>query len=194
MKTLFVSLMSMMPLTAFASGGGSAIDAMLSMDTAYKVLNFLILAVLLHIFLKKPLVNAFQASATGTKDELELTQKNVEAKEKQLAEITAKMAEMEKELVQRKNDSLVAIGVEKQRILDDAAAQAKQMQENATKRIASNLIKAKNEIRAFLAEEASNMAEAGIKDKLGASEKKALLSDYEKTINQVGCYYRGYET
>ena len=165
---------------------GDPFAELLTLDMAFKTANFLALLFLLHLFVKKPLVNAFRSSATATHDELTLTQKDVAHKEAKLAEITAEIAGMTDELEKRKAESLETIKDEKAKIIADAKAQAERIEKAIEKRIAQNLMRAKNELREFIAEQASGQAEANLKEKIGAKEKKSLLDEYSKTLTQAG--------
>jgi len=187
MKLFLTALLALAPSALFASGSeGTPLDALLSADMGWKALNFLLLLLLLHVFLKKPVGHAFQASATATRDEFELTQKEVLIKEERLQELQRKMQALEAELDERRAVSLKAIEAERKRVLDEAEAHSKQMHEHVEKRIQQTLAKAKNEIRQYLATEAAHLAEAGVKTQIDGPKKQALLDDYQNSITKAG--------
>lgn len=186
MKLFLIALLALAPASLFASSSGSPLDALLSADMGWKALNFLLLLILLHVFLKKPVNNAFKASATATRDEFELTQKEVLIKEQRLQELQQKMQALEAELSERRADSLKAIEAERRRVLAEAEAQAKQMQVQVEKRIQQTLAQAKNEIRHFMVAEATKLAEEGVKRDIDGPKKQALLDEYNNSITKAG--------
>jgi len=185
-KSFSLIMMTMTPALALASGaaGGNhdPLAALLSADMAYKGINFLILLILLHIFIKKPLTNVLRASATATRDEMELTQKHVERKELELEELQKKFQAMEADLKIRRTDSLNSIELEKEKIIADAKAQATRIEEATEKRITQNLNRAKNELRNYLINEASQLAEKELQTKIGDTESKSLMKNFEDNI------------
>ncbi len=188
-KWLTFTLLALTPgmlLAAGAEQSEGGLAGLWTLDMAFKTANFLALLILLHIYAKKPLLNAFRSSATATRDEMELTQKDVDNKEAQLAEITAKIDRMTQELEQRKAESLATIKEERAKIIADAEAQASRIGKAMEKRIAQNLARAKHELREFLATEAAEQAEADLKEKIGTKQKQALINEYTQTLTQVG--------
>lgn len=172
---------------ALASGDSSAhggpLDALFTKTMAYKAGNFFLLLLILHFFVKKPLTNMLKASATSTKDRLEASKRQVEAKQAELKEFNANLVELEKELESRKTKAVQSIEQEKNRILSDAKAQAEHLEQAANKRIDQNITKAKAEIREFLATEAANHAEGQIQKDLDASKQETLMKSYISTLD-----------
>ena len=186
MKKLILTTLLLSPTLALASGGGNAIDGLFTADMAYKTANFLVLLLLLHIFVKRPLTSALRSAAIATKDEFEFTQRQVEDKEAELAKLKAEFEQMITDLETKKTETLAAIAEEKKKILADTHAQAKLIEESAVRRAAQATAKATNDIKNVLVEEATKLAATGVKNKIDKSQKKALLETYEKSLDEAG--------
>ena len=186
MKNLFITTLLLAPTAAFAAGSGSPIDGLFTADMAYKAINFLILLVLLHIFVKKPLTSALRASAIATRDEFELTQKQVEEKEEELKTLKADFEKMTAELEAKKATALKAMAEDKVKMIADTKEQAKLIEEGAIKRANQATLKAKNDIRNALIEQATKLAAAGLKDNIDKAQKKSLLDSYNNTLDEAG--------
>lgn len=158
---------------AYAAGG-----SLLSMDMAAKVVNFLILLALLHLLAKKPLAKMMQNVAEAKRENFLEQQKAVDEAEANLAQFKAKIEAQEAEVAQNRKQALAAIEAEKNRIIEDAKTQAANLERNAQMRIDQALERAKSELRSYLAEEASNLAESKLKDQIGPKEQEALMQRY----------------
>ena len=183
--TLLVGLSFSSIALASSTGAehGGPLDSLFTATMGWKAGNFILLLALLHFFVKKPLTNVLKASATATKERLEASKREVEAKQAELTEFKAAMVDLEKELEVRKTKAVESIEQEKTRILADAAAQAKHLEDAANKRIDQNITKAKAEIREFLASEAAKHAEDQIKKDLNSSKQQDLMKSYISTLD-----------
>lgn len=186
MKNLFIVTLLLAPSSLLASSGASPIDGLFSADMAYKSANFLILLVLLHIFVKKPLTNVLRSSAIASRDEFELTQKQVEEKEAELERLKIEFEEMKKALETKKAEALKAIAEEKVNTIADTKEQAKQIEETAVKRANQAVLKAKNDIRTALIEQSTKLAASGVKDNIDKGQKKSLLDTYNNSLDEAG--------
>jgi len=186
-QRLFLLTTSLLAATsAFASeAAGHEAASFFSWDMAFKFINFLGLMILLHYFAKKPLTKMMgDAILTKREDFLE-QQKLVEAAEARLEAFKTQMAEQEATMLKHQQHALAAIEGEKARIIAEAKAQAKNIETSTELRIQQNLQKAKAELRNFLAQEATDLAEGLIKEKLDKSAHDALFDTYSTKLSQI---------
>jgi F-type H+-transporting ATPase subunit b len=169
---------------ALASGGGEA-GSLLSWEMLFKTINFLILLYLLHRFAKKPLAKMLATSAENTKKTLADAKAELADAKQKLDDYKSKLANLEKELDERRQTAFTAIENEKQQLIKDAETQVKKLEEQTRARIEQDILKAKLEIRQFLAYESVKLAEETIAKELGSKEQKALLDNYAKFLKET---------
>lgn len=167
----------------FAAGGGSHGDPMI--EFAYKVLNFAILVLLLFLFARKPIKNMLKSSVENTKSEIDEAREKAQEAEGKLTEYREKLANMEKSIETMKDEAIADAEKEKEKIIADAKAFAVKLEEQAQFQVEQSIVKAKAEIREFLAEEAVKMAETAIKGNQANIDQQALLNDYASVIKEA---------
>ncbi|MDT8445901.1 MAG: hypothetical protein RRB13_03250 [bacterium] len=166
-------------LPALAAGGGqAAAGSLFSADMAYKTANFLILLALLHLLAKKPIAKMMRDAAEAKRERFLEQKKAVEAAEADLVAFRQKIEAQEAELASHRKAALAAIEAEKNRIVKEAQDQAANIEKNAQMRIDQALIRAKSDLRSFLAAEASDLAENSLKKSIGAKDQEALIKSY----------------
>ena len=182
-KLLLSTLLSLPTAAAFASAGASDGGGLLGSDMIFKTINFFTLLILLHFLAKKPLTKMMRDTALAKKDEFDEKKKAVLAAEQRLEDFKQMMAAEELQLAERRKAALKAIEGEKDRIIADAQAQALNIEKAAEQRLEQGLNKVKAQIREFLAEEASKLAEDGVKKAMSAKEQKVLMKTYAERLD-----------
>lgn len=175
--------------TAFAAGdGGMGLGNALSpeMRFAAKVVNFLVLLGVLHVFAKKPLANMMSNSAKASKELAEQKGIELEQAKKDLIDFKAEAVANEKALEERHEKSLAAIQDQKVQMIKDAESQATRIKAQAESKIEQEVAQAKDDIRAFLVSESTQMAETALKSAFGKDQQKAAMDDYLKKLEQTG--------
>lgn len=174
-----------MSVTAFASASGSETSSMLSLDLLYKGINFVILLYLLHKFARKPIVKMLSSNAENTKKTLDNAQIKLEEAETKYAAYEAKIATLEKQLETRQQSNIASIAEERKQIIAEAENQARKLEEQAESRIEQDLIRAKSEIREYLATTSVKLAEQIITKEIGSQDHKILIANYAKSLKET---------
>ena len=185
LRFIFIIFSFLVPFQVFAStegGGGS----LMSMDMLFKAINFLILLILLHIFAKKPLKNMLSTSAKNTKVEFEESKKEVEAIRQELEDYNKKFNNIDQELSESREKILASLEDEKKRNIEETNKLIKTIEKQSELQIEQDILKAKNEIRNFLADESVKLAEKLVTDQMNSSKQDSLMSDYVKVIKKTG--------
>jgi len=170
---------------AFAAGTGDPISLLFSWDMLFKVTNFVIVLILLHIFAKKPITNMLRASAIATKEAAETGKLKVEEAERALVEMKEKISELEDEISQKKEAAIISISKEKEEIIKEAGVAAEKIRIQTQQRIDQEILQAKAKIREYLIEESMKSAESIVSDKVGTKEHEALLNDYSELLQKT---------
>ncbi|NNF98753.1 MAG: ATP synthase F0 subunit B [Desulfobacteraceae bacterium] len=177
-------------LAGAASGGddhggghGAESKGWVTEDT-YRVMNFVVLALVLFFLLRKPASQALGDRIKGIREQLEdLEAKKADA-EKNLADYNDKLANLEKE-----TESIIAEYIKqgeqaKERILKEAEASAEKLEEQAKKNIEHEFKQAKIILQADIMEKAMAKAELLIKEKISADDQERLVDEYlEKVVS-----------
>ncbi len=170
---------------ALASSAGAQGASLFSMDMLFRGLNFVILLFLLYKFARKPIAKMLTSSAENSKNALDTANSELVDAKKQLAEYKEKIANLEKELEDKKQSAMAAIEEEKKQIVEDAERQTKKLEEQSQNRIEQEILKAKAEIREFLAIESVKLAEKAISEQINTKNHKKLIDDYTEFLKKT---------
>ncbi len=171
--------------SAFASAGGSGAAPLLSSQMLFRVINLILLLLILHRFARKPIAKMLNSSAENTKNIVDSAKEDLANAKARLADYESKIANLEKELAAREQKALAAIETEKEKLISDAKIQAQKLEEQTQNRIEQDILKAKTEIREFLVNESVSLAEKTISEQIGGEERKALIENYTKNLNET---------
>ena len=172
-------------VSAFAAGGGEGgSKGWQSADWA-RVLNFAVLAVLLFVLLRKPLPKLLNARIEGIKEQLaELEAKKAEAEQK-LAGYNEKLSALEEEADKIVQEYVKQGNEAKARILEEAKASAKKLQQQASRTIENEFERAKSKLQAEVLEKSLKKAEEIIASRITESDQSQLIDEYlEKVVSQ----------
>ncbi len=159
-----------------SGGGGGGMDK--TKDLIWRTMNFVVLAGVLVFLLKKPLAQALESRRQGIRDQLDDLEKQKQEAETQLSAYKDKLNQLEKEV-----EKIVAEYVKdgeaiKAKIIEEAKASAEKLQGQAKKNIEHEFEKARNELRAEMADQAVAMAEELIKKSIKAEDQERIISEY----------------
>ena len=161
---------------ASSEGGGGGIDK--GKDLIWRVMNFGVLAAVLFFLLRKPLAKGLASRRQGIKDQLDDLEKQKQEAAKQLAEYKEKLSrldeETEKIIAQYIQDGEAA----KAKIIEEAKAVSEKLQVQARKNIEHEFDKAKQELKAEMAEQAVTMAEELIKKHIKDEDQERIINEY----------------
>jgi F-type H+-transporting ATPase subunit b len=170
---------------AFASSGGDGhvvtAKTWQSTDTQ-RVMNFVVLAALLIVVLRKPVSAALNGRIeTIRKDLSDLEKARVDA-ENDLKEFETKIATLEKEAELILNQYKVQGEAVRDKILDEAKKSAEKLKDQARKNIEHEFKAAKQLLQEELMEEALVKAEALIRSSITDKDQDQLVEEYLKKV------------
>ena len=171
--------------SAYASSAGNGGASLFSSEMLFKVINFLLLLLILHRFARNPIAKMLSNSAENTKITVDNANEELANAKSRLSEYEAKIVNLEKELATREQTAIAAIEVEKERLISDAKIQSQKLEEQTQNRIEQDILKAKAEIKEFLVNESAQLAEKIIAEQIGSPERKALVENYAKNLNET---------
>lgn len=160
--------------------------SLFSWDMAFKVANFIALVALLHFFAKKPLTRMMGDAALVQRETFEEQAQAVAAAEKKLVEFQEKMKAQEAELALHRQHALAGIEAERKRILAEAEDTARNIEQATQMRIDQSLVRAKADLKAFLAAEATKLAQESIRAEMGPAKQESLMENYAKVVGRLG--------
>jgi len=170
--------------TALASSGGEGggTKGWIATDT-YRVMNFVVLAGLLFLVLRKPIPLALNGRIKAIKDQLEDLESEKAEAEKKLAEYNQKLGEIEKEAEKIVADYIQQGKEAKTRILKEAELAAEKLQSQASRNIEHEFEQAQAKLKSEILEKALREAEEIIKNKISTDDQGRLVDEYlEKVV------------
>jgi F-type H+-transporting ATPase subunit b len=166
---------------ASSSGGHGGGNHWLQVDT-WKVLNFVVLAVIGFFLLKKPVAEFFSSRKKAIEDEInELEQKKSDAQEK-LAQYQTKFKNLDQESKQIVENYIKQGEEAKIRIIAEAEAQAEKLEDMAKHTIEQEFKAAKAKLQLEIAKKAMEKAEEMIKASISADDQDKLVDQYLKKV------------
>ncbi|MCP4023695.1 MAG: F0F1 ATP synthase subunit B [Desulfobacteraceae bacterium] len=166
---------------ASSDGDGGVHNAWLDIDT-WKVLNFGVLVTVLFFLVKKPVAEFFSSRSKGIEQELaDLEQKKADAA-KNLADYQAKFQNLDEESKQIVENYIKQGEEAKQRILEEAEAQAEKLEDLAKRNIEQEFKAAKAKLQEDIVEMAMEKAESVVKDAITPEDQEKLVDDYLKKV------------
>ena len=160
-----------------SSGGEGGVKHWEITDTA-RVMNFSVLAIGLFLLLRKPLSQALSARIEGIKNQLSELEEQKKAAEKELAEFNEKIALLDTEAEKIIEEYIKQGNEAKARILEEAAAAADKLEEQARKNIENEFKQAKLKLQQDITEKAIAKAEELIKSKITSDDQDKLVGEY----------------
>jgi len=149
----------------------------------YRVLNFVVLALLLYLLLRKPAGQFFSNRIKGIARELEELEARKTAVEKQLADYNSRLATLENEAEQIVAEYIQQGEEAKARILKEAESAADKLKEQARKNIEYEFNQARSALQAQVVEKALAKAEQIIAKEISAADQNRLVDEYlEKVV------------
>lgn len=164
--------------------GGGAIPAEKLWGLLWRTTNFIALVVVLFFLLRKPVGNFFRGrreDIARTLSDLEL--KKAEAEESYL-KLERKLIELEKERENILADYIKDGEAEKEKIISNAKAMEESIMAQSRKSIDQEIEKAKNELKAEIAELSASMAEELVKNNINEQDQERLVEEYLDKVVQ----------
>ena len=147
-----------------------------------KIINFTILAVALGYLLRKPMAEFFAQRSEGIRKALEEGRAALEKSQAQLQAVEEKLKHLEEEIAAFKATAEKEMEAERKRLAEESAREAERILETARVRIDSAARAAKLDLRIFAAQQALQLAEQIIRDRLDDAARERLVSQFIATL------------
>lgn len=182
MKRLVFLFVSLTPAILFASEGhgGSSV-----MGLVWRIIVFAVFVFILYKLLKSPLLNTLDKRTDDIKLALENAIKAKDEAQKELNEYKSKLSSMTKELEEMKERAFKAAEAEKNKILSDAEAAVARLKEFSESLIASDVARAKTELKSYAFSLAKQLAEEKLRKDLDINKHESIVSNYIKKIGEL---------
>jgi F-type H+-transporting ATPase subunit b len=187
MAAMFLGLALLVAFPSLASEGakgeeqGGIIN--LNMTLLVQMVNFLILIVLLHRFLYKPLTQFLATRADGIKRSLEEAKAAREAASKAQQEYEARIAATRREAAALRESAVREVEEERQRLLKVSRDEAARLLTEAKAQIEQEVKRAKAELRAEVVGLSLGVAERLIGRSLTTDDDRRLA---EQVVQEIG--------
>ncbi len=180
---IFISSIS---LAWLAAPSGESASGFMNPDL-WRVINLLVfLVILIYIFRNKLRIGqVFDNRASSIVKELEQARHEKEQAQRQLAEVEARLNRLDQEVEEIRREALNEASREQERIRQAAAADAEKIRQTAAREIEGAMKTARTELRAFVAEQSIEMAEAMIKRELRPEDNSRMLTKYVDELGEV---------
>lgn len=182
MIRIFLIVFFVLPTLAFASEGGEGpgISTLI-----FSIINFIIFVCLLYFVLRKPVKEAISNRASDIEKAMADAAAAKEEAEAKLKEVTQKLEALAEEAGNLKKEMEADSSAEKDRLIAQAEDAAKRISEQVQVTASQELLKAKAALRKEAAALAVELAEKLIKDSITDDDRKRLVDEYLKEVEQV---------
>jgi F-type H+-transporting ATPase subunit b len=152
-------------------------------DFAWRIANFFVLIIILHIVLTDRMIDFFSNRKVAIKDALENAADMKVKAEERYNDATVKFSKAKKEIEDLKSSFVKEGKKERQRLIDNAEKEAEKIRLQAEKSAEHELMKAKLAIKNETVELAVNIAEEILKKNIKKKDISGMTKEYvEKTI------------
>lgn len=154
-------------------------------DFAWRIANFSILIIILHVVLTEKIIDFFSNRKKAIREALDDASESKMSAEKKYQEITAKFSKVKKEVEELRTTFVEEGKRERQRLIENAAKEAEKIRILAEKTIEQELIMAKQSIKTETVDLAVSIAEEILKRSINKKDISRMTTEYiEKTINE----------
>lgn len=183
---LSVLLLIILSSFVYASGGEHQADSgVLLKDFLYRVLNFSIVVAILVYFLTKPLKKGLAGRREEIENALSEAKKAKEDAEAKFAEYDRKLAQATEEIAEI-SDAIRREGeLEKQKIIANAKAMAKQIEQDAGKAAELEVAKARQVLQREAVQLAVGVAEELLKKNFTKDDDARLIDEYMQKVGEL---------
>ena len=159
----------------------------LSNPDLWRVINIVVFALILVYILRNKIGigKVFDSRAASIVKELEQAKRDKEAALKQLSELEARLGRLDLELTEIRLEAEQEAAREAERIRQAAAADAEKIRQSAHREIEGAMKSARSELRAFVADQAVQMAEVMIRKEIRPEDTSRMLTRYTEELGEV---------
>ncbi len=175
---LTVLIFTLVPVVAYASGGGEASNEGGMGDFWWRLLNFGILAAVIYKFSAKAIANFFVGDRMSIKSSLDEAVTAKEEAERKLVEHSARLDKANAEIAGIA-DMIKAQGIaEKEKIIEEAKRNAAKMKEDSEARIEQEFKRALQQLRKEATDLSVAMAEEILQKNIEAKDHESMVNDF----------------
>ena len=160
---------------------------LISNPDLWRVINIVVFALILVYLLRNKIGigKVFDNRGAGIVKELQQAKRDKEEALKQLAEVEARLSRLDQEIADIRLEAEREATREAERIRETAEADAQKIRQVASREIEGAMKAARSELRAFVAEQAVQMAEATIRKEIRPEDASRMLTRYAEELGEV---------
>jgi F-type H+-transporting ATPase subunit b len=182
--SLLFTLM-LLPVAAFAAGGGHADSGAILKDFIYRCFNFALMVGLLAYFVTKPIRKGLRERSAEIEKTLADAEAAKEAAEEKHREYSEKLAKATEE-IERIATSIRREGeLERDKIIATAKQLAEKIEQEADNKANGVVAQARTELREEAARLAVELAEDLLKKQVSADDQKRLVEEYMQKVGEL---------
>jgi F-type H+-transporting ATPase subunit b len=161
---------------------------LLSNPTLWRVINLLIFVIILVYILRSKvrIGQVFDNRAASIVKELEQAKRDKQEAENRLAQLEARLTNLDQEVEQIRAEAERESARESERIRETAAADAEKIRQTAHREIECAMKAARNELRAFVADQAVQRAEGMIRREIRPEDDTRMVNKFIDDLSEVG--------
>lgn len=151
-------------------------------ELIYKIVNFTLLVVALGYVLRKPMAAFFAGRTESIRKALEEGRAALKESQAKLEAVEEKLKHLEEEIAAFRTSAEKEMQAERQRLTEETAREAEKILETARVRIETATRGAKLQLQAFTAQQALELAEQMIRERLDEPSRQRLVSQFIETL------------
>jgi len=179
--TTFLVLGSVLAPTAALAAGGENSFA----DFIYQAINLVIILAVLFYFARKPALEYFATRRADVQRDLQAAGDLLSDAEARYSEIQQKLAELQSETEEIRENSRRRADEECERLLAEARRQAERVQSDAQLAAEQEFARARRALRAEAANLAAEIADRLVKEKMGVADQERLLDEFITSVDSA---------
>ena len=178
-----IQTLNVLALTLLSEAG----TGLMRNQDLWRVINIVVFAIILVYILRNKIGigKVFDSRAASIVKELQQAKQDKEEALKQLAEVEARLSRLDQEVADIRLEAEREASREAERIREAAEADAKKIAQTATREIEGAMKAARSELRAFVAEQAVQIAEATIRKEIRPADASSMLTRYAEELGEV---------
>jgi len=153
----------------------------------WRVINIVVFALILVYVLRNKIGigKVFDNRAASIVKELEQAKRDKDDALKKLGEVEARLSRLDVELAEIRLEAEQEAAREAERIQQAATTDAEKIRQSAQREIEGAMKSARSELRAFVADQAVQMAEAIIRKEIRPDDSSRMLTRYTEELGEV---------
>ncbi len=151
-------------------------------ELIYKIINFTLLVVALGLVLRKPMGDFFTGRSESIRKALDEGRAALKESQAKLGAVEEKLKHLEEEIAAFRASAEKEMQAERQRLTEETAREAEKILETARVRIETAARGAKLQLQAFTAQQALELAEQMIRERLDEPSRQRLVSQFIESL------------